>query len=328
MLPSRSIIITGGNAGLGFETAKEIARDRSGMVVVACRNRALGEDVVERLRAMGGLATFIPLDLGIQPSVRRFVELFREAGLPPLAAILCNAGTQNVAAPQTTAEGYETTFAVNHLGHYLLVRLLLGDLTADGRITFVASGTHDPRQKTGLPAPVYKDAITLARDLEAGRQAGLRRYATSKLCNVLCTYELSRRLKASGDLRLASIKVNAIDPGLMLKTGLGRSWPKPLQWVSYNILPLLLRFVVRNVHTPEVSGARVAALSGGAEAAPGARYFSNGEAVRSSDLSYDEALQHELWVSSANMTGLPVGLGGLRGERALARVGEPSGRVA
>lgn len=304
----RSIIVTGANAGMGFETAKDLARNRSTQVVVACRDAGLGKDAVEQIKASGGNAVFLRLDLSIQKSIHTFVESFRAAGLAPLAAIICNAGMQNVGTPQTTIEGYETTFAVNHLGHYLLVRLLLYDLKRGGRIVFVSSGTHDPKEKTGMPAPVYKDAFTVAHDLEdANRPAGLRRYTTSKLCNVLCTYELSRRLKASDDLRLRSIEVNAIDPGLMPATGLARSWPKPLRWVSRNILPFL-RLINSNVHTPQVSGARVAALATETASAPGGRYFSNGKPVQSSDLSYEEALQKELWVSSAEMSGLPIGL--------------------
>ena len=142
---NRSIVITGGNAGLGFETAKAVAQDRNTLVVIACRSPELGRNAVERLEATGGQAAFLPLDLASQASIRRMVELFRMSGFPPLSAIICNAGTQNVATPQRTAEGYETTFAVNHLGHFLLVRLLLDDLSQDGRITFVSSGTHNPK---------------------------------------------------------------------------------------------------------------------------------------------------------------------------------------
>lgn len=307
MLPNRSIVITGGNAGLGFETAKAVAQDRGTLVVIACRDAELGRDAVERLEAPGGQAAFLPIDLASQASIRRMVELFRMSGFPPLAAIICNAGAQNVATPQRTAEGYETTFAVNHLGHFLLVRLLLDDLLQDGRVTFVSSSTHDPKEKTGMPPPVYTDADASAHDFEEGRTPGLRRYTTSKLCNVLCTYELARRLAATDNPRLSSIKVNAIDPGFMPATSLARSWPGPLRWVSRNLLPLL-RFVSSNVHLPQVSAERVAALTTGAEAAPGGRYFSNGKPVRSSELSYDEALQRELWASSAEMTGVPVDL--------------------
>ena len=158
MPPTRSMIITGGNAGLGFETAKVIARDRGAMVVIASRNPQLGQEAVARLTAFGGHAAFLPLDLATQASIREFVDAYRNAGLPLLKGIICNAGMQNVAAPTKTIEGYETTFAVNHLGHYLLTRLLLDDMAQDGRITFVSSGTHDPKERTGLPAPVYESA--------------------------------------------------------------------------------------------------------------------------------------------------------------------------
>jgi NAD(P)-dependent dehydrogenase (short-subunit alcohol dehydrogenase family) len=304
MSSSRSIIVTGANSGLGLEAAKELARDRSNLIIVACRNPQAGRNAVADLQTSGATAAFLPLDLNNQQSIREFVDAFRAAKLPPLFAIVCNAGTQNVAKQETTIEGFETTFAVNHLGHYLLVRLLLDDLMPDGRVAIVASGVHDPKTKSGLPEPVYEDAEAVAHDLKQGRPAGLRRYSTSKLCNVFFTYELSHRLANSGDARLKSIKVNAFDPGFMPTTGLARSWPPFLRWVSGNVLPLL-RFVIKNVHTPEVSGARLAALTLGKDASPGGRYFSDGKAVPSSDLSYDQKKQHELWVSSARMTALP-----------------------
>ena len=303
MSPTYSIIITGGNTGLGFETAKVIALDKDAMVVIACRNPQLGQDAVARLTAFGGHAAFLPLDLASQASIREFAEAYRHAGLPPLKGIICNAGMQNVAAPTKTIEGYELTFAVNHLGHYLLTRLLLDDMEQDGRITFVSSGTHDPAERLPVPSAVYENAETVAHDFESSQKAGLRRYATSKLCNIYCTYELSRRLSASGDPRLASIKVNAIDPGLMPATGLTRSSPAPMQWIVRNVMPWL-RLINDNVHSPETSAKRVAALTIGEDAAPGGRYFRNGKAVRSSEASYDEGKARELWVSSAAMTGL------------------------
>jgi NAD(P)-dependent dehydrogenase (short-subunit alcohol dehydrogenase family) len=309
MSPTHSIIITGGNAGLGFETAKAVARDPSKLVVVACRSADLGHQAVEQLNAIGGTAAFLPLDLSDQASIRRFVGLFREAGGPPLYGIICNAGMQNIGAPQKTLEGYETTFAVNHLGHYLLVRLLLEDISQDGRMTIVSSGTHDPKERTGMPPPVYIDADVLAHDFEPNFRAGMRRYTTSKLCNIFFTYELARRLAASSDARLSSVKVNAFDPGLMPATSLTRSAPKPLQVIARTILPLVGLFRA-NVHKPETSGRRVAELTVGSDAAPGGQYFSDGKVVRSSDLSYDEAKQRELWVSSSRMAGLPVELKG------------------
>jgi short-subunit dehydrogenase involved in D-alanine esterification of teichoic acids len=185
MPPTRSVIITGGDAGLGFETAKVIARDRGAMVVIASRYPRLGQGAVARLTAFGGRAAFLPLDLAAQASIREFVDAYRNAGLPLLKGVICNAGMQNVAAPTKTIEGYETNFAVNHLGHYLLTRLLFDDMAQDGRITFVSSGTHDPKERTGLPAPVYERADAVAHDFESSITAGLKRYTTSKALQCL-----------------------------------------------------------------------------------------------------------------------------------------------
>ena len=176
---------------------------------------------------------------------------------------------------QHSALQSQTTFQVNHLGHHLLVNLLLPLLAPDANVVFVSSGTHDPAAKTGHPEPVYTSADQcashplgcsriccnaatdahvigfasycwnllccsaaccdacgrkktsslsvvrpmcgshgrIAHFVEPGFAAGQRRYATSKLLNVYCTYELARRLAASTDARLRSVRVNAIDPG-------------------------------------------------------------------------------------------------------------------
>lgn len=304
MFAERTVIITGGNTGLGFETARKVAEDHSLVVVIACRSADMGEKSVLQLTAESGNAIFLPLDLSNQASVRHFVNVFHSKNLPPLYAIICNAGMQNVASPQMTTEGYETTFAVNHLGHFLLVRLLLPEMLPGGRITFVSSGTHDPKAKTKIPPPVYLDADSVAHDFVNTRSDGLRRYSMSKLCNLLCAYELQRKLKSSDDPRLASILVNAINPGMMPGTGLARTWPKAIQLISRFILPL----IEKEVQTTEGSAKRLAAVTLGAEAFPGGRYFSNGASTPSSDDSYNEAFQRELWISSARMTGLPVDL--------------------
>ena len=303
MAPTRTIIITGGNSGLGRETARLLAAHEENFVVIASRSAGSGQETADALTAQVGHARWLHLDLESQASVRSFVEAFRQAAFPPLHALICNAGYQNVGVPAKNEDGYETTFAINHLGHYLLSRLLLPDLTAGGRITIVASGVHDPAVKSGMPHPAYTIAEAVAQDFKPGRTEGLRRYSTSKLCNVLYAYELSRRLSEADDSRLASIKVNAIDPGLMPATGLARSFPPHLRWVSRNILPLL-RFVMDNVHLPEVSAERVVAITTGAQADASGKYFSNGKAVRSSVDSYNQTKWRDLWETSARMTDL------------------------
>lgn len=304
MEQARTFIVTGGNTGLGFQCASSLAADRGNLMVIACRDAGNGGQAATKLRQGGGNAEVLPLDLASQPSIHAFVGAFRKRGLPPLAGLVCNAGGQSIVAPTRTADGYETTFAVNHLGHYLLARLLLPELAAGARIVFVSSGVHDPRAKTGMPEPRYADAEAVAHDFEPGAEAGRRRYTTSKLCNVYCTYELARRLAATSDPRLQSICVDAFDPGLMPGTGLARTYSGPLRFVWNYVLPAATLFYP-NVNSPLKSGRRLALLAAGKQGSTTGKYFSNGREVRSSQLSYDTANARDLWDASAAMTHLP-----------------------
>src|SRR5262249_3303476 len=150
-------------------------------------------------------------------SVRAFTDDVRDASLPPLHAVVCNAGLQVVSGIERTADGVETTFGVNHLGHFALVQGLLDVLARPARIVVVSSGTHDPTKPRGMPPPRYPSAAALAHPAESADVDGRRRYTTSKLCNVLYAYELDRRL---GD----DVTVNAFDPGLMPGSGLARDY--------------------------------------------------------------------------------------------------------
>jgi len=301
---TKTFIITGGNSGLGFQCASALSADRDNVVVLACRDVAAAEAAAHKLRLAGGQLEVLPLDLAVPSSIHGFVTNFRARGFPPLAGLVCNAGGQSVAAPTRTAEGYEITFAVNHLGHYLLARLMLPDLAPGARITFVASDVHDPKQKTGMPAPRYENAETAAHDFEPGADAGKRRYTTSKLCNVYTTYAFARHLAASPDQRLQSIRINAFDPGLMPGTGLAQTYPPAIRFAWHYVLPALALFK-RNVNTPAKSGKRLAQLAAGSEGNSTGTYFSDGRETRSSDASYDQAKASELWNSSADMTHLP-----------------------
>jgi NAD(P)-dependent dehydrogenase (short-subunit alcohol dehydrogenase family) len=304
MAASQTFIVTGGNAGLGFHCASFLSLDRDSLVVIACRDPKSGEEAAQKLRRNGGRVEVLRVDLADQASVHAFADAFHKLAPPPLAGLVCNAGLQNVGAPARTAEGYETTFAVNHLGHYLLARLLLPAMTPSARIVFVSSGTHDPAQKSGLPEPRYESAEAVAHDFEPGADAGRRRYATSKLCNVFCVHEFARRLAAAPDPRLQSIRVNAFDPGLMPGTGLARTYPAALRFAWNYVLPIATLFM-RNVHRPAKSGQRLALLANGPQGAVTGKYFSDGREVRSSDLSYDSAKALDLWDASARMTQLP-----------------------
>jgi NAD(P)-dependent dehydrogenase (short-subunit alcohol dehydrogenase family) len=302
-----TVLITGGTGGLGQETARAVAGAGRGLTVVVTGRSAEGvERVAARLTAETGASVHgMVVDLGSLDEVRRFVQALTTAALPPLRGVVCNAGIQSVAGTVFTVDGYEQTFAVNHLAHFLLVRELLPHMVEPARIVLVASDTHDPSRPTGMPAPQYTAARALAR--AAGEEpgsattVGRRRYTTSKLCNVLTAYELARRVQQ--DHPAGSITVNAFDPGLMPGTGLARDYG-PLQAFAWTyLLPALTVVPGLNVHTPRRSATALArlVLDPGLEHVTG-RYFSGTRQIRSSQESYDRSKQRDLWDASVELT--------------------------
>ena len=166
----QTAIVTGGNGGLGYQCARVIAGESlQWNVVIASRDHAKSTEAARAITAETGNPGVIAteLDLGSLDSVRRFGVDFAARALPPIGAIVCNAAIQVISGLTYNDDGHETTFAVNHLGHFLLVNLLLRRFGDRGRIVVVSSGTHNPDQFTGMPKPEYRDAISVARP-EAG----------------------------------------------------------------------------------------------------------------------------------------------------------------
>jgi NAD(P)-dependent dehydrogenase (short-subunit alcohol dehydrogenase family) len=301
----QTAIVTGGNGGLGYKCARVIAAaSPQWHVIIASRDRAKSAEAVRSIMAEtrnSGVAA-MELNLGSLDSVRRLGVDFAARALPPIGAIVCNAAIQIISGITYNEDGYETTFAVNHLGHFLLVNLLLRHLNDRARIVVVSSGTHNPDQFTGMPKPDYRDAISAARpELGADRvKAGRRAYTTSKLCNVMFTYELSRRLKAEGHDRIC---VNAFDPGLMPGTGLARDY-RPFQKFLWNFALPALRFIP-GVNSTSKSGVDLArlVLDPGLEGVS-SKYFVGPRSVPSSKESYDARKAAELWDSSVTLVRL------------------------
>jgi light-dependent protochlorophyllide reductase len=311
MTAKQTAIVTGGNTGLGFEAARAIAESNQGWhVVIACRNPAKAAKAVQEITtgpAKGG-AEATSLDLSSLASVRAFAQAYAGRNLPPLRGVVLNAGSQFVKETIYTQDGFEATFGVNHLGHFLLANLLLPQVSAPGRIVFVASGTHDPDQRTGMPAPQLQDAESLAYphdDAAAGdspQKVGQRRYTTSKLCNVLCAYEMASRLQSSGQ----AITVNAFDPGLMPGSGLARDYGPVSRFVWNFVLPGL-RLVMKNVNSTRTSGKNLARLILDPKLESVTRkYFVGASESPSSKESYDALKAKALWEGSARLVGLPV----------------------
>jgi NAD(P)-dependent dehydrogenase (short-subunit alcohol dehydrogenase family) len=200
----RTAVVTGANSGIGYVTARELAR-RGAAVTLACRSAARGRAAVIRLRGEvpGAEVEFAALDLADLASVREFARAYGERH-PRLDLLVNNAGV--MALPYgRTADGFETQFGVNHLGHFALTGLLLPRLRAaapGARIVNVSSGFH-----------VLGDVRPEDLDPDPARSAdGYRRwtaYGRSKTANLLFTHELGRRFTAAG----STITAAAAHPG-------------------------------------------------------------------------------------------------------------------
>jgi light-dependent protochlorophyllide reductase len=305
----QSIIITGGNSGLGYQCAKAIAQSNRGwQIIIASRNLYRVESAVSRLITETNYPHIqgLELDLAELQSVRHFVRQLAQLNMPPLKGLVCNAGVQIVSGDKFTVDGFETTFGVNHLAHFLLVNLLLPQMVENSRIIFVSSDTHDLTTQTGMPAPRYESPHQMAfpreiNELEDFGSLGQRRYATSKLCNLLCTYELARRLQR----HQSTISVNAFNPGLMLDTQLSRGYSiKQKLSLLLNIFLPLLRQVLK-FHNSKNMGKALALmiLNPDLNGVTG-QYFDGFVRGNSSPESHDELKTLELWETSKILVGL------------------------
>jgi light-dependent protochlorophyllide reductase len=319
--PNRSTaLVTGGNSGIGLECARALAR-AGWHVIIASRNRDVSAAAVRSIAAESGAdaASELGLDLGSCESVRRFTADLAARDVR-LNALVCNAGLQVMHGPVCSSEGYEVTFAVNHLGHFLLTNLLLTRLlaSAPARIVIVASGVHDPKLRTGMPKANVGDLDTLAatggpaRDTFEGRLA----YVNSKLCNLWFAYELVRRLAAAGLTNggVAAVTVNGFDPGLVPGSGLARDYAPTLRFVWNRVLPGVARAlspVIAGINPAPKAGAALARLVlDPALASTTGRYFPSHTRWRdapSSDASYDVERARALWDASVRMTRLAPG---------------------
>lgn len=205
-----TIIMTGGTFGLGAAAAQRLSATSETRLIIGGRN------------------TPVPLDLARQSSIRQFAgQVVETLGKTRINALVLNAGL-SFPTEARTVEGYETTFAVNHLGHYLLLRLLAPSLARNAIVVLTTSNTHDPLFSPVAPFS-FVDAHQLSQ-LRLGKgprggvafESGFRAYATSKLCNLLT----ARAFAASTEVKRRRLRVIAYNPGYVPGTGLGRNLPE------------------------------------------------------------------------------------------------------
>jgi retinol dehydrogenase-14 len=273
-LVGKVVMVTGANSGMGKEISLGLARLGATLVMVS-RDKRRGESARAEVEQQTGNGTveLMVADLSSQQSIRRLVEDFG-ARHDRLHVLVNNAGMSNPSRTETV-DGLETVFATNHLGPFLLTNLLLPTLTAGApaRIVTVSSGVQ-------AMGKIDFD------DLQSARGYGeIRVYNASKVANILFTYELARRIKGTG------VTANAVEPGF-IKTNL--KVPFPFSVFSF-------------MRGKAVDGARPSiflASSPEVEGVSGAFFSNKGIAIKSSKLTYDDAVAKRLWNVSAELTHL------------------------
>lgn len=275
------VLITGATDGLGKAAALALAKQGATVVIVGrdpAKTRATAGEIKEQSGTPS--ADGLVADLSSMAEVRRLANELRQ-GYSRLDVLINNAGAI-FARRQATVDGYERTFALNHLSQFLLTNLLLSMLEAGApsRIINVSSQAHEG------------GAIDFD-DLQGERSYGIgggRAYSRSKLANIMFTYELARRLAGAG------VTANALHPGTVA-TRFGEN--------NGGMMRLGMRMFHRFAISAEEGADTIIYLASSREVeGVTGRYWEKRRPIRSSPASYDEGAQKRLWDVSAQMTGL------------------------
>ncbi|AAG19016.1 oxidoreductase [Halobacterium salinarum] len=295
----RRVVVTGANSGLGFEATRAFAR-AGAHVVMACRSTERGEDARDDIVAElpGASLTVHELDLAALDSVAAFADWFT-AEFDSLHVLANNAGVMAIPRSET-ADGFETQFGVNHLGHVALTAGLLGVLrrtSGETRVVTQSSGAH----RRGRI-----DFEDLQHEAEYGKWEA---YSQSKLANLLFAYELDRRLRAAS----ASVTSVACHPGYAA-TNLQLRGPQAagsrLRLLAMRAANALVGQSAEQGAWPLLYAATNPSIDGGEYIGPGGVLNMRGHPERQqpSARSRDEDTARRLWTVSADRTGVDFDL--------------------
>ena len=270
-------LVTGATAGIGEVTARELARMGATVVGVA-RNPQKAARVTQAIQAAtGAQVDFLIADLSSLAQVRRLADEFKRR-YTRLDVLINNAGAVNMNR-QETVDGYEMTFALNHLSYFLLTNLLLDVLKASA-----------PSRIVNVSSDASRGGRINFDDIEGRRSySGFGAYSQSKLANILFTFELARRLRGTG------VTANALHPGFVA-TNFGHN--------NGGLMTFGIGLIQRVVALKPEQGAATQiylASSPEVEGVTG-QYFDKSKAVQAPPAAYDEATARRLWELSEQMT--------------------------
>ena len=302
----KTVLITGANVGIGFAAANFLTARPDWHVLLACRNESKANAAIADIRDAHPRArlAFVPLDLFSLASVRRLPEVLAAMQIPPLRGLILNAGGINMTAKslEFSEDGFERTFQLNFLGHFLLTNLLIERMTEPARIVFVSSDLHDPAatRMGRLRPPRYGPVKDLAHG--TGTAAILHpmgRYATAKMYAMMTAYELDRKLQKMGK----AITVNSWSPGVVPTTQAGRGMNPLLKKLITS--RWFVSFMKSHLSTEQEAGQALGGLLVDARySAVTGRYIDGLNEIPSSLETRDETKARAVWEQSAKLAGL------------------------
>ena len=286
------VVMTGATSGIGANAALRIVSQPDIRLIIGARGGHSGPEGAE----------VIPLDLASLASVRTFAdEVKKRLGGTYIDMLVLNAGVQTSDVKQRTVDGFEATFGVNYLAHYLLARLLVPCMADNGRLVITTSDTHDPAVFPGAPKTLDPEALA-----HPDKNSRFSAYPASKLCDLL----VARSFAALAQVQAPHITSIAYNPGLTLGTGLNRDAPRAMRFLMRIILPLIAIFRPQfHSGTPERAGEVLAQLTLGEINPPAGRVYAS--LVRGkltfpdpSVLARSDEARDLLWRESAAMVGI------------------------
>lgn len=299
MEPDRqsTVVITGASSGVGLYAAKALSQ-RGWYVVMACRDLAKAQKAAQMVGMPQDSYTVMHIDLASLESVRHFVKDFRASG-KSLDALVCNAAIYMplLKQPLRSPEGYELSVATNHLGHFLLSKLMLEDLkkssSKEPRLVILGTVTHNPDELGGKIPPRpdlgnlqgfaegFKQPISM---IDGKKFEPVKAYKDSKVCNVLTMRELHRRYHSATGITFSSLY-----PGCVATTPLFRNHYPLFQ----KLFPLFQKYITGGFVSEELAGERVAAVVADPEYNQSGTYWSWGNRQKKDGKSFAQKVSSE-----------------------------------
>ncbi|KAK9688947.1 hypothetical protein RND81_09G024000 [Saponaria officinalis] len=311
-----SVIVTGASSGLGLAAAKALAETGKWHVIMACRDFLKTERAAKSAGMSKENYTIMHLDLASLDSVRQFVNNFRQSGRP-LDVLVCNAAVYLPTAREATftADGFELSVGTNHLGHFLLSRLLMEDLNKSDypsrRMIIVGSITGNTNTLAGNVPPKANlgdlrglagglNGLNSSAMIDGGDFDGAKAYKDSKVCNMLTMQEFHRRYHEDTGITFASLY-----PGCIATTGLFREHI-PLFRILF---PPFQKYITKGFVSEDEAGKRLAQVVSDPSLTKSGVYWSWNKASASfenqmSQEASDPEKARKVWEVSEKLVGL------------------------